>query len=171
MSRRAILERLIATERLFERPTQYAGYDTGRRMYVTPEILALTRPPFADTREGERLGEFAAMLDAFSEMGVFSVAEDPDQKPHEAMLARTRPVCADFWSIRVTAPEDTPGLRALGAFIDHDEFVVLHWDFRENMSFNEDVDIAIQVWRDLFGAVYPHSGAHIRNYISQFWEV
>jgi hypothetical protein len=103
------LDGLQVVGKVCERPTEYAGRDTGRIMYVTPEILAITTPPFADTREGERLAEFGAMLDAFSELGMFSVAEDPDNKPADTMLARVRPVEADFWSIRVTDPERQPG--------------------------------------------------------------
>jgi hypothetical protein len=48
--------------------------------------------------------------------------------------ARVHPVKAEFWSIRVTAPEDTPGIRVLGAFADKDKFIALTWDYREDMG-------------------------------------
>lgn len=100
-------------------------------MIVTQDILAAVTPPFPADERGVRLAEYRAVLDAFSEGGEFSVAEDPDRKPYDAMLARVHPVAAEFFSIRVTDPEETPGIRSLGAFVDKDTFVALIWDFRE----------------------------------------
>ena len=112
------------------------------------------------------------MLDAFSEGGRISVAQNPDQKPWDAMLARVHPVSAEFWSIRVTAPEETPGIRAFGAFVEKDEFAVLTWHLREEMSsFDADVIGAREAWADLFDRAAPHSGRTLDDYLSDYWEV
>ena len=92
------------------------------------------------TLHDERLAEFAQTLDAFSEGGRISIAQNPDQKPWDVVLARVHPVSAEFWSIRVTAPEETPGIRAFGGSVGKDEFAVLTWHLREEMSsFDADV--------------------------------
>ena len=83
---------------------------------MSPDILAVITPPFPETEKGKRLSEFRAWLDAFMEGSEISVAQDPDQKPPDAMLARVKPVEDEFWSIRVTEPEKTPGIRSLGGF-------------------------------------------------------
>jgi len=142
--------------------------DTARTMYVSADIIAVATPPFADTIEGERLGEFRAWLDGFIEGNELSVAEDPDHKPQDAMLARVKPVEKEFWSIRVTAPEDTPGIRSLGGFSDKDEFVALTWEKREviDNQFSEEVETAIQTWDDYFRPEIPHRGDELNEYLT-----
>lgn len=138
-------------------------------MIVTPDIEDVVTRPFPDTDAGKRLGEFRAWLDAFSEHGEISVCEDPYKKPPDAMLARVAPVEAEFWSIRITDPEDTPGIRALGAFAAKDTFVALIWDFRENIaSFNEEVESVQEMWSDLFGTEPPFSGGSVDDYLSNY---
>lgn len=168
---RLILDRLVAEGKLIERPSAFTGLETAITMYVSPEISALTARPFPNTFEGVRLGEFAAWLDAFSEHGMISVSQDPDNKPHDTMLARVRPVEAEFWSIRVTDPKCTPGIRALGAFVGKDAFVTLTWDYREMIvNFDEEVAAAREAWRDLFDSVPPHSGNNLSDYLTNYWE-
>src|SRR5579863_1712235 len=99
---------VLLGKQLFELGTVFTGEETARTMIVTADILAVVDPPtFADTLQGERLGEFRGWLDNFSLNGELTVALDPDNKPPETMLARVRPAEDDFWSIRVTAPEET----------------------------------------------------------------
>ena len=141
-------------------------------MVVTPEIWEVVAFPFSPDAKGERLGEFRNWLDAFSEGGELSVAEDPHLKPQDAMLARVDPVDAEFWSIRVTDPEQTPGIRSLGAFADKDTFVALTWDYRELIGeFDDEVATAHAAWVDLFGAEVPHSGDHIDDYLTNYYSV
>jgi len=154
------------------RPSNFTGYETSRTIYAVPEILAITSGPFGDTLYDERLSEFAQSLDAFSEGGRISVARNPDQKPWDAMLARVHPVGAEFWSIRVTAPEETPGIRAFGAFAEKDAFAVLTWHLREDMSsFDADVVLAREAWTNLFGSAAPHRGRTLDDYLTGYWEV
>ena len=166
-----ILDRLVAAAKLVERPSAFTGFETGRTMYVSPDILDLTTPPFPDTEEGVRLGEFAVWLDAFSEHGQISVSQDPDRKPQDTMLARVHPVGAEFWSIRVTEPDCTAGIRALGAFAGKNIFVALGWEYREYISdFNDEVAAARAAWGDLFGSVSPHSGYGLSDYLTNYLE-
>ena len=93
---------------------------------------------------------------------------DDEDPPPEAMLARVHPVQADFWSIRVTEPSETPGIRSLGAFGAFDEFVALTWELREEMGdFDAHVDEARAIWRDLFGSERPYQGDNVDAYLSQ----
>jgi hypothetical protein len=141
--------------------------DTPRTLYISPDISAAVSFPFADTPEGGRLGEFRAWLDDFIEGAEISVGEDPQDKPPDTDLARVCPVEKEFWSIRVTRPEETPGIRSLGAFSDKDEFVALTWEMRERIGdFNEAVESAIQVWGDYFGFELPHRGASLNEYLT-----
>lgn len=171
MSIRLILDRLVVAGRLVERPSAFTGFETGRSMYVSSDILDLTTPPFSDDEEGVRLGEFANWLDAFSEHGQISVSQDPDRKPQDTMLARVHPVGAEFWSIRVTEPDCTAGIRALGAFAGKNIFVALDWDYREYISdFDDQVEATKEAWRDLFGSAPPHSGNNLSDYLTNYWE-
>lgn len=142
--------------------------DTARTMRVTPDMFAEVTPPFADTEEGYRIGELRGWLDGFIEGCEIFVAEDPDRKPPDAMLARVHPVKAEFWSIRVTHPEEAPGIRAFGAFSEKDKFIALTWEFREVIAdqFNEEVASAIAVWKDHFGVEEPYRGDHINAYLT-----
>jgi hypothetical protein len=167
MSRQQILKRLLEERGLFLLESLFTGDETARTMIVTPGIFADVMPPFADTPEGERLGELRGWLDAFMEGSEVSVAENPDRKPPDTMLARVHPVGEEFWSIRVTEPENTPGIRALGAFSNVDEFIALRWEFREHIEiFDEEVQAAIVAWKDLFQNETPHYGSNLNAYLT-----
>jgi hypothetical protein len=171
MSMHLILDGLVAAGKLVERPSAFTGFETGRTMYVSPDILNLTTPPFPDTEEGVRLGEFAAWLDAFSEHGQISVSQDPDRKPQDTMLAKVHPIGSEFWSIRVTEPDYTAGIRALGAFAGKDIFVALSWEYRDYIAdFDDEVAAARTAWRDLFGSVLPHGGNGLTDYLTNYLE-
>lgn len=142
--------------------------ETARTLYISADISLAVSFPFPDTPEGERLGEFRAWLDNFIEGAELSVAENPDQKPPDAMLARVRPVEAEFWSIRVTLPEATPGIRSFGAFSDKDEFVALTWEKREVIAdeFNTEVTAVMEAWQDFFAPEVPYRGDALNEYLT-----
>jgi hypothetical protein len=131
-------------------------------------------PPYPLARnpeQRERLREFRGFLDSFLEHGHLSVAQNPDDKPEYAMLARVHPVQKDFWDFRVTAPR--PGIRALGAFADYNTFVVLTWDYRENIPpghFDSEVQDCMDLWNDLFGNIPPYAKASLDEYLSEYTE-
>jgi hypothetical protein len=159
----------LSDKKLFELQSLFTGGETARTMIVSPDIFAAVQPPFPDTEYGERLGEFRAWLDAFMEGAEISVAENPDQKPPDAMLARVKPIDWEFWSIRVTEPERTPGIRALGAFADKDKFVALTWDCREMIqNFNDEVESAADAWIDIFGSEDPLRGDNLDEYLTNY---
>jgi hypothetical protein len=138
-------------------------------MFVSRDVLVAVSPPFSDTEQGQRLGEFRAWLDSFVEGGEISVAENPNEKPAHAMLARVAPVEDEFWSIRVTEPEDTAGIRALGAFAGKDKFVCLIWDYREGIPvFDEEVEAVRVAWRYLFGLQRPFRGESLDEYLTNY---
>ena len=163
------MQRLLDQKRLFELPSQFTGYETARTMIVSPEILQVVSPPFSADLRGRRLAEFRQWMDAFSEGGQVSIAENPRDKPSNAMMARVEPVKAEFFSIRVTAPEETPGIRSLGGFGDKDKFIALTWDLRELIeNFDDEVEIVQTAWTGLFGTEPPHSGEHLDEYLSNY---
>jgi hypothetical protein len=170
MSRHAILHRLLADGKLYVLSSIFTGDDTVRTMIVTPEVLSVVSPPFADTFEGTRFAEFRAWLDAFMEGAEISVAEDPDGKPPEAMFARVHPTHAELWSIRVTEPKRSPGIRCFGAFHGQDTFIALTYDLREAIDdFDNAVDDAIQMWSDYFGSEAPFSGDSLDEYLTNYF--
>jgi hypothetical protein len=167
MSIGPILQRLLDDKLLFELPSLFTGYETACTMIVSPEILAVVSPPFSDDVRGTRLAEFRQWLDAFSEGAQITIADNPKDKPPDAMMARVDPVEADFFSIRVTDPAQTPGIRSLGAFADKDKFVALLWDFREDIQdFDDEVAAVRDAWKGMFGSEEPHSGEHLDDYYS-----
>lgn len=169
MSICVILCSLLGAQKLFELKSLFTGEDTARTMIVSADILAVVTPPFSDTEHGRRLGEFRAWLDNFLEGGKISVAEDPHQKPPDAMLARVAPVNDQFWSVRVTEPEDSAGIRGLGGFAAKDKFICLIWDYREGIPvFDDEVDAARDAWRDLFGLQGPFSGDSLDEYLTNY---
>lgn len=135
MSIRALVRQLVLRGRLIDRPSSFTN-SKARRMFVTPAIDAIAKHPFPETSDGIRHAELAAFLDAFCEMNEITVSENPDRKPRDVMLARVHPVKYEFWSLRITDPENTPGIRVLGAFCAKDEFVALLWNYREQMDFD-----------------------------------
>jgi len=161
------IQAAIKAKKLFELESLLTGDETARTMIVSADIIAAVTPPFPDTEDGLRRAEFRGWLDGFLEGGEISVAEDPDKKPRNTMLARVHPTDAEFWSIRVTDPNDTAGIRSLGAFAGYDEFVALDWEYREHMSdFDMDVQSAMDHWRDIFGDCAPHDGDSLDEYLS-----
>ncbi|HEY1543183.1 MAG TPA: hypothetical protein VGG01_12300 [Xanthobacteraceae bacterium] len=141
--------------------------DAARTIFVSADIDAVIAYPFADTPDGLRMAEFRAWIDGFIEGNDLSVAEDPNRKPRDTMLARVNPAEAEFWSIRVTDPEDTPGVRSFGAFSALDEFVALSWINREDIdNFDEEVNEVIATWDDYFGTETPHRGDTLDEYLS-----
>ena len=148
----------------------FTGDETARTMIVSPDILAIVTPPFDDTDQGKRRGEFRAWLDDFMEGCEITVAEAPFNKPADVMLARVYPIEAEFWSIRVTEPQDMPGLRSLGAFAEKDKFIALTWDYRESIGadFDDEVDAVREEWRSYFGSISPHSGGSLDDYLTNY---
>jgi hypothetical protein len=174
MSIQQIIERHVNSKKLFkvkslELEIWGLGEDeVARTMYVSSDIDAVITPPFADTIEGRRMGELSAWMESFILGGELTVAEDPDNKPSETMLARVHKVEDQFWAIRVTEPAETPGVRAFGAFSDLDEFVALTWEYREviDAQFDEEVQAAIDAWIDLFDPEVAHQGNDIHEYLT-----
>ena len=139
-------------------------------MVVSNDIMAVVDAPFPETDMGQRLAELRQMLDAFSEGGQLSVSEHPYDKPPDTHLARVDPVSLEFWSIRVTDPEETAGVRVFGAFADKDTFVALTWEFREHIQlFDEEVKAVKEAWEDLFGSEPPLSGERLDEYLSNYY--
>lgn len=159
---------LVAAHKLFDRPSSYQGI-SARSMFVTPEIDALAKPPFPDTLEGERYAALAQYLDAFCELNEITVSEVCKGKPPGVMLARVCPVEDDFWSMRITDPDDTPGMRILGAFSDLNSFVGLICDFREYIDdFDEEVYFVKESWKNYFGDLKPHTGRRLDDYLTNY---
>lgn len=170
MSIRERLCILLSEGKLIDRPSSFDEL-SGRKLYVTPEIDGNTRSPFADTPRDSRLAELAATFDAFCELGAFSVAEDPFRKPSDTMLARVHRIEYELWSMRITEPEETPGIRVFGGFVAKDEFAVVSWEFREDIGeFDEYIEAKVRAaWTDFFGCIPPHSGGDLDDYLTNYY--
>jgi hypothetical protein len=150
----------------------FTGEETVRTLWVSSDVEAAVTPPYsrgATPEQRERLAEFRAFLDAFLEGGHLSVAQNPDDKPEFAMVARVKPIDNHLWDLRVTAPR--PGIRAFGAFAGFNTFVVLTWEFREEIgSFDDEVENCMQTWTELFEEHRPYVRASLNEYLSEFTE-
>jgi hypothetical protein len=170
MSMRAEIQSHVDARRLVCLPSLFTGEELVRIMFVSPEIFDVVNPPFASHRDGLRLSEFRAFLDAFTEGSELSVAESPHAKPSDALLARVHPVADEFWDLRSTAP--TPGIRAFGGFAEKDTFIALTWDYRENIdNWADEIEKCRTAWRELFGSRQPFSGATLDEYLTNYYAV
>jgi hypothetical protein len=171
MSTRDILDGLVKEGSFHRVVSPWANSDDEqpREIYVSRDVFDAIDGAMGDSDRDARLAEFRAWLEGFVENCELSVAEDPDRKPADTMLARVKPVNDEFWSIRVTDEGQSPGIRALGAFVDKDKFLALIWSYREQIeNFDEEVDLVRDEWRRIFGSESPHKGAHLSDYLSNF---
>jgi hypothetical protein len=76
-------------------------------------------------------------------------------------------------AVPAALPEDSDGIRTLGAFNALDEFIALRWGFREVIAlagpFSLEVEEVKQDWRDIFGDEKPHSGGSLDEYLTNFY--
>lgn len=133
-------------------------------MFVSQEVNEIVWPPFPNNWEGKRHSKVRALLDSFTEGDVISVAEDPYDKAASAILARVDAVEAEVWDIRCLDP--SPGIRVFGRFSEPDTFIALTWEYRENVDWPTETARCQAAWRALFGAIAPHSGSALHEYIS-----
>lgn len=165
-----IVDSLVRSGELIERPSTLLQIQA-RGLYVTSDLDAHTSLPFADTLEGERFAAVAQYFDAFSELNMITVSENPHRKPPDVMLARVDPENDEFWSMRIVDPEETAGIRVLGAFCAKDSFVALTWDYRENiLDFDAEVKGVKESWAGYFGAIKPYSGSCLDDYLTNYDE-
>ena len=161
---------LVKQGKLIERASSLLNI-RARNLYVVPDLDAFTRPPFQDTLEGERYAAIAQYFDAFCELNMISVSQNPHQKPADTMLARVHPIEQEFWSMRIVAPEETAGIRVFGAFCAKDSFVALAYEFREHIDdFDAEVAQANDLWNDHFGRTAPFSGNNLNDYLTNYTE-
>ncbi len=146
--------------------------DTPRTMLISPEIEFAVQLPLPDNEEGRRWGELRAWLESFVELCELTVAADPFNKPPGTMLARTAPIEREVWSIRVTEPLDTPGIRAFGGFPEQDAFIALTYEFREVIDddFSGSVEAAFNAWNDYFSE-RPFEGDSLNDYLTNYLAV
>jgi hypothetical protein len=168
MSIRSEINSLVKAGKLHCLESQLTGEETVRTLFVSLEVMDGLAQPYPAS-QAHRLSEFREFLDAFLENALLSVAEDPDNKPEYAMLARVHPVKDEFWDFRVTAPK--PGIRAFGAFAEFNTFVLLTWEFRNDIqSFDAEVERCKAEWRQMF-TTPPHSGDNLNAYLSNYFAV
>jgi hypothetical protein len=141
-----------------------------RTLWASEEVFYEVQPPFGENYSEQRRAYFRDALDAFTNHYRINVAENPFNKASDAMLARVDPVRAEFWDIRAIDPPQ--GIRCFGAFADHNVFVALTWDYRENITdFGDAVAACVSLWSDLFGPISPHSGDSLDAYLSNYKSV
>ena len=144
----------------------------GRTMFISKEINAVAHPPWAASRNGDRLAKMRAWLDAFVEGRKISVSENPDNHPRETFMARTKPVRDQVFDIRCIEP--IPGIRVFGRFVELDTFIALTWEHREHINgreFDRAVERCIEQWRKLFPAEPLFSGKKLNDYLTNYYPV
>lgn len=161
---------LVAKGKLIDRPSSFTRA-SARNLYVVPDLEMETKAPFADTLLGERYAAVSQSFDAFCELNLITVSQNPHRKPSDVMLARVGPVNLEFWAMRIIEPDETAGVRVFGGFCAKDQFVALKYELREDISdFGAEVDDAKQLWRDYFGDIPPHSGSTLDDYLTNYDE-
>lgn len=120
-------------------------------------------------RKGDVAVSYVRGWKSFVELCELTVAADPFNKPPDTMLARTAPLEKEVWSIRVTEPLDTPGIRAFGSFAELDAFIALTYEFREVIddNFPGSVEAAFDAWNDYFSE-RPFEGGSLNDYLTNY---
>lgn len=127
-----------------------------RELFVSAEILEIAEEPFPEHRDGDRHALFRGYLDAFTSGEEIGVSEKPFNKRSDTFLARVHPTQLEVWDIRAIEP--SPGIRGFGCFGDRDLFIVLTYEYRENLDatangFAIEARRCRQVWDFLFSSV------------------
>jgi hypothetical protein len=170
MSIRDQIIELVRNKELFCLESQDWGPDTPRTLFLTKDVLDAITPPFPATPRGLH-AEFRQQLDAFLELNLLSVGEDPKTKDSNAQMARVDPVEWEFWDFRITSPY--PQIRALGGFSELDTFVIVSWQYRDIIDdkFDDEVRRCKIEWEKLFGRTPPFSGKKLNEYLSNAFSV
>lgn len=162
----------VGAGELFCLESQFLGVESPRAVFASAEVMEIVNgPPWPPGKDGRLGARLRGLLDDFTEGGFITVAENPFNKDSRALMARVHPVADEVWDFRCLDPR--PGIRAFGRFGEVDTFIVLSWNFRENLENNnnsdpwhEEVSYCKQEWRRLFGSLAPHRGNNINEYIS-----
>jgi hypothetical protein len=153
---------------LFRLESEFRRDESPRAVFVSAEVMDIVNGPPWRGNDGRRYARLRALLDAFTSGDFITVAEDPFDKNARAILARVDPVHAEIWDFRCLDPN--PGIRAFGRFVERDAFIVLSWNFRENLNtagdWVEEVRHCKEQWALLFGSLPPHQGTHIDEYLT-----
>lgn len=170
MSISSILQSNLRSGRLIKLTSPWGDSEAPRSVYVPANIARDLNFVPDDSEESCRIAELVGWLEAFMEHCELTVSENPDLKPPDVMMARVHPIEGEFWSIRVTVPEEYPGIRAIGAFVCKDEFVILAWDYRESIgdAFDEEVAVAMAEWTNIFGQIGPFKGDKLDEYLTNY---
>lgn len=138
-----------------------------RHLVVSSAVRSAVTLPFPEG-EKDRHAEFLDTLDLWTEEGIFSVSEKPDDHPKDTLLARTAPTAAGIWDIRCVDVDH--GIRCLGAFAGKNIFVALIWAYREEIPCFDDFVIDCRAeWDRLFYPLPPYSGATLNDYLTSFY--
>lgn len=157
---------------LFCLESAFFGPESPRAVFVSAEVWEVVNgPPWSQGREGRRFARLRALFDSFTNGEAFTVAENPCNKDARALLARVCPVEAEVWDFRCLDPR--PGIRAFGRFSEPNVFIVLSWEFRENLDksngdddfWRDEVQYCVNEWQRLFGTLPPHRGASLDEYV------
>jgi hypothetical protein len=155
-------------QRLFCLESEFRRDDSPRAVFVSAEVMEIVNGPPWSGNDGRRYARLRALLDSFTAGDFITVAENPRDKDARAILARVDPIAAEVWDFRCLDPH--PGIRAFGRFSEMDTFVVLSWNFRENLMTAEDwaeeIRFCHEEWTKLFGMLPPHQGTSINGYLS-----
>jgi hypothetical protein len=153
---------------LFCLPHLVLGEEMPRTVFISKELAEIVIPPWPKTWEGRRHARLRALLDEFTDGSFITIAENPHDKEARAILARVDPVEAEIFDFRCLDPQ--PGIRAFGCFAETDTFVVLTWNYRENLENDDDWTAGIaqceSEWNRLFGGLQPFKGTTLNEYVS-----
>jgi hypothetical protein len=132
-----------------------------------PPITAKLDDVTDDAQTRQRWLQVAAYLDAFIERPVIHIPLN-SRKAKYAFMSRLEPPPEELWDIRCFGPK--PGLRVFGHFASKDTFIVLTWDYREDLKSDPEYANAggrcLRQWSMLFAPHGPFVGRYPNDYIT-----
>jgi hypothetical protein len=158
------LDCLEAAKRLRRLRPWHGGKTPPREIYISDEVDDLVSRPWPK-RDRKRHKQARAFLEIFCQNGYVLIANNPFDKPSNAMIARVDPVNLQVFDFRCIKPER--GIRVFGCFAVKDTFVALTWDYREEIDdFAQCARECRQEWDELFQYISPLAKTDLSGYLS-----
>lgn len=140
--------------------TPIDGRATLRPLFLLPEVSRCITQPW-DERDAYELATVRSDLENFVTGGEVSATFKPTPN---ADLKRLKTKRKDVWEIRIQKPAK---YRLFGFFAEQDVFVGFELWRRDDVDFEDDIEHAQKVWRQLFPHREPVIAESIHDYISE----
>jgi len=147
---------------------EFSSGTGGRFVVATKRVHKELYGQWGDPELQERYARAQQVVDSFINNSRIKVRLPPS-KSIKAQLALLEPSNEEIWEFRT----EKPGIRVFGRFAEHNTFIALNTELRENINddFAREKEECKRLWRGFFQSYKPHHGTEISDYINNFTQV